>query len=62
MDRLRELLRNFTSITAMERRFDTGDGIEGLGDNPFVGHVILFLNQAIIFFFYNRYPILGSMY
>ena len=36
MNRLQELLRQFPNISVVERRFDTGDGIDGLGDDPFV--------------------------
>ena len=40
MNRLQELLRDFSDVTVVERRFDTGDGIDGLGDNPFVSLLI----------------------
>ena len=36
MNELQRLLRQFTNVTFVERRFDTGDGIDGLGENPFV--------------------------
>jgi len=36
MDELRRLLQTYSSVEIIERRFDTRDGIESLGDNPFV--------------------------
>ena len=50
MDRLQRLLRDFTNVTVVERRFDTGDGIEGLGDNPFVCSNYFTVNCVIVSF------------
>ena len=48
MDELRRLLRTYTDIEVFENRFDSEDGIDGLGENPFVSQGNSLLNDSMI--------------
>ena len=45
MHELRRLLRTYTDVEVVENLFDSEDGIDGLGENPFVSQAIV-LNDS----------------
>ena len=40
MDKLRLLLNN-TDVDIREKRFESSDGVDSLGEQPFVSHLII---------------------